>query len=443
MKFYNREKELALLEKTRQIAFTKHSQMTVLTGRRRIGKTKLILKSCEDSPTVYLFVSRSNESMLCRGFAQHINTVLSNIFIPESVDSFADVFEMLMRAGKTERYNLVIDEFQEFFYINPTIYSKMQDIWDRYKDTTFVNFVASGSVYTLMNQIFMDSREPLYGRCDSIIKLRPFSTSVLKEILYDHKPDYNHEDLLALYTFTGGVPKYIDLFMQKGCTDMESMVDYIVQFDSPFLNEGKALLIQEFGKKYGNYFAILADIANGRNTTAEIEQNMGDTVIGGNIKRLEEDYELIVKKRPMMSKEGTQTVRFEISDLFLRFWFRYFIKYHRLIEMENYEQLGQLIKNDYTTYSGLTLEQYFRQKMTESQNFIDIGSWWQNKKGKEACEIDIVGIYAEGNKALVAEVKRQRKNFKPEDFAVKVETLRNKVLHKYDIQTKCFTMEEM
>lgn len=443
MKFYNREKELALLEKTRQIAFTKHSQMTVLTGRRRIGKTKLILKSCEESPTVYLFVSRSNESMLCRGFAQHINTVLSNIFIPESVDSFADVFEMLMRAGKTERYNLVIDEFQEFFYINPTIYSKMQDIWDRYKDTTFVNFVASGSVYTLMNQIFMDSHEPLYGRCDSIIKLRTFSTSVLKEILYDHKPDYTHEDLLALYTFTGGVPKYIDLFMQKGCTDMESMVDYIVQFDSPFLNEGKALLIQEFGKKYGNYFAILADIANGRNTTAEIEQNMGDTVIGGHIKRLEEDYELIVKKRPIMSKEGTQTVRFEISDLFLRFWFRYFIKYHRLIEMENYEQLGQLIKNDYTTYSGLILEQYFRQKMMESRNFIDIGSWWQNKKGKEACEIDIVGIYAEGNKALVAEVKRQRKNFKPEDFAVKVETLRNKVLHKYDIQTKCFTMEDM
>ena len=91
MKFYNREKELALLEKTRQIAFTQHSQLTVLTGRRRIGKTKLILKSC-------LFVSRSNEAMLCRGFAQHINSVLSNIFIPESINSFADVFEMLMRA---------------------------------------------------------------------------------------------------------------------------------------------------------------------------------------------------------------------------------------------------------------------------------------------------------------------------------------------------------
>ena len=92
------QEELALLEKTRQIAFAQHSQMTVLTGRRRIGKTKLILKSCEESPTVYLFVSRSNEAMLCRGFAQHINSVLSNIFIPESINSFADVFEMLMRA---------------------------------------------------------------------------------------------------------------------------------------------------------------------------------------------------------------------------------------------------------------------------------------------------------------------------------------------------------
>lgn len=257
----------------------------------------------------------------------------------------------------------------------------MQDIWDRYKDSTFVNFVASGSVYTLMNQIYMDAREPLYGRCDSIIKLRPFSTSVLKDILHDHKPDYTNEDLLALYTFTGGVPKYIDLFMQKGCTDMESMVDYIVQSDSPFLNEGKALLIQEFGKKYGNYFAILADIANGRNTTAEIEQNMGDMVIAGHLKKLEEDYELIVRKRPILAKEGSQTVRFEISDLFLRFWFRYFIKYHRLVEMENFEQLGQLIKNDYPTYSGSTLEQYLRQQMMESCNFMDIGSWWQAKKG--------------------------------------------------------------
>ena len=54
MKFYNRDKELALLEKVRRVSFSVHSQMTVLTGRRRIGKTSLIFKSCENTPTVYL-----------------------------------------------------------------------------------------------------------------------------------------------------------------------------------------------------------------------------------------------------------------------------------------------------------------------------------------------------------------------------------------------------
>lgn len=82
MKFYNREQELKLLANTRDVAFNNHSQMTAVTGRRRIGKTKLILKSCENTPTVYLFVRRSNEATLCSQFAetasQSLNTYLSS-----------------------------------------------------------------------------------------------------------------------------------------------------------------------------------------------------------------------------------------------------------------------------------------------------------------------------------------------------------------------------
>ena len=443
MKFFDRKSELAQLKQQRKIAFNDHSQMTVLTGRRRIGKTMLIRKSCEESTMVYLFVSRSNEAMLCSGFAKVINETLKNIFVPIQIDSFADLFEMLMRAGRTEKFNLVIDEFQEFFYINPTVFSKIQDIWDRYKDTTHVFFVASGSVYTLMNRIFLDAKEPLYGRCDSIIKLKPFATNVLKEVLAEYKPGYTSEDLLALYAFTGGVPKYVDLLMQNECTDVNAMIDYIVQPYSTFVDEGNALLIQEFGRKYGNYFALLADIAGGRNTLAELGQSMGDTNIAGHIKRLEEDYELIAKKRPIFAKEATQTVRFEISDLFLKFWFRYFVKYRSMVELENYGLLAELIKADYPTYSGLVLESYFKQKMAESGEYRNIGSWWQAKKGKEACEIDIVGIKADNKTAVVAEVKRLRKNFKPDEFAKKVELIRNKVLANYAIDAICLTMEDM
>ena len=119
MKFYNREKELERLSQTREIAFSNHSQMTVLTGRRRIGKTKLILKSCEGTPTVYLFVSRSNETMLCSQFSQIASQSL-NTFIPSQFVSFVEFFEMIMGLGESKKFNLVIDEFQEFFYINPS-----------------------------------------------------------------------------------------------------------------------------------------------------------------------------------------------------------------------------------------------------------------------------------------------------------------------------------
>ena len=431
MKFYNREKELDWLGHTREIAFGNHSQMTMVTGRRRIGKTKLILKSCEGTPTVYLFIDRSNEAMLCGTCAREASEALG-IYISPEITSFASLFETLMNIGRNKAFNLVIDEFQEFFYINPSVYSRIQDIWDRYKDTTHVNFIASGSVYTLMHRIFMDYKEPLYGRCDNTIKLRPFGTDVLKQIISDHKPDYTNDDLLALYTFTGGIPKYIESFMDNGCTDMESMVDWMMRPNSLFQNEGKALLVQEFGKKYGNYFALLSAIANGDNTQQKLSGLMGDVSINGHLKRLEEDYELIGRKRPLFAKEGTQTVRFEITDLFLRFWFRYFIKYHYLIEIENLERLGEIIKSDYPTYSGLTLEIYFQKKLMESK-----------LKQDDPCEVDIVAIYAERKRALVAEVKRKRKNFKPEDFKRKVEILRTKILSKYEIEPVLYCLEDM
>ena len=114
MKFYNREKELGSLNQIRVVAFNSHSQMTVLTGRRRIGKTKLILNSCNTTPTVYLFIRRSNETTLCTQFTEIASKAL-NTCIPSSITSFAQLFETLMNIGKNTAFNLVIDEFQEFF----------------------------------------------------------------------------------------------------------------------------------------------------------------------------------------------------------------------------------------------------------------------------------------------------------------------------------------
>ena len=217
----------------------------------------------------------------------------------------------------------------------------------------------------------------------------------------------------------------------------------MVQPDSPFLTEGKNLLIQEFGKQYGNYFSILASIANGKNTLTEMESLMGNISLSGQLKRLEEDYELIKKKRPLFAKEGSQTVRYEISDMFLRFWFRYFVKYQNLIELQNYTLLGDIIKKDFPTYSGITLEMYFRKKMMESHEFMDIGAWWSGKNNSNQNEIDIIGIYADNKRALVAEVKRKGREFKPEHFKQKIDFIRTKILSNYEIESCCLSMNDM
>src|SRR5690606_17168423 len=68
MKFYNRTSELAELQRIQRLSVKEGSRFTVVTGRRRIGKTSLIMKAAEGQPPVYLFVGRKNEATLCTEF---------------------------------------------------------------------------------------------------------------------------------------------------------------------------------------------------------------------------------------------------------------------------------------------------------------------------------------------------------------------------------------
>ena len=132
-----------------------------------------------------------------------------------------------------------------------------------------------------------------------------------------------------------------------------------------------------------------------------------------------------------MAKEGSQAVRYEIQDNFIRFWFNYFDRHRSLIEIKNFVGLQAIIKSDYPTYSGIMLERYFKQQLAESFQYRAIGSWWEPKGNQN--EIDIVALKLEKNQAVAVEVKRQKKNFKPELLAAKTEHLKNKLLPKYQV----------
>lgn len=398
------------------------------------------MKSVEGLPTVYLFVGRKNEATLCSEFIPVIAQSL-HAFVPSEIRTFRSLFQYLMELATNTPFNLVIDEFQEFYNINESVYSDMQNIWDTYRQKSRMNLIVSGSVYSLMQKIFQNKKEPLFGRADNIIKLSAFDISTLKNIMNDYRPEYTNDDLLALYSFTGGVPKYIELFCDNNMLSVDEMISFMVRENSPFTDEGKNLLIEEFGKSYATYFSILSAISGGINTQPEIEAALGDKSIGGQIKRLIEDYNIIVRQRPILAKEGSQAVRYEIQDNFIRFWFNYFDRHRSLIEIKNFAGLQSIIKSDYPTYSGIMLERYFKQQFAESFQYRMIGSWWEPKGNQN--EIDIVALKLEKNQAVAVEVKRQKKNFRPELLATKAEHLKNKLLFRYQIETYCLSLENM
>ena len=439
MRFYDREQEIAFLRETREQA-KMVARFTVLTGRRRIGKTTLIREAYKDEPSVYFFVARKAESDLCELYLDEISEKLG---IPTlgSSRKFSDIFRYLLELSVTKSFTLVIDEFQDFFRVNKSIFSEMQDIWDDFEKKSKINLVVCGSIYSLMQKIFKDKKEPLYGRNTGELRLKPFRPSVLKEIMADAKPGYTKEDLLALFTFTGGVAKYVNQLVDAGALDKDAMIRHIIGPNSTFLNEGKQNLIEEFGKDYGIYFSILSCIARGKNTRSEIEDVIGKEV-GGYLTNLENKYELISKRQPLFEKSATKNVRYELGDVFYSFWFRFIFKYSYIIEIENYGKLQEIIQRDYNMFSGLMLERWFHRVGMESGDFTRIGRWWDRKGNNE---IDMICEDELEDKAVFYEIKRQEDEISISELKQKAEVMlrASGAFKNYEIGYEGLSMEEM
>ena len=439
MRFFGRKDEIAELQNIHKLSL-QTARFTIVTGRRRSGKTSLLIKAYENiNDMLYFFVARKSEEELCKDFLNEITEKLQIPILGE-VTRFADIFKYLMQMSKTRPLTLVIDEFQDFKRVNPSVFSDMQKIWDLNKQDARINLVVCGSVYSLMNIIFKNNKEPLYGRQTGEIKVTPFPPSVIKEILGTYNPHYTPEDLLALYTYTGGVAEYVEMMIDAGATEKELMTEKFIGKNSYFIYEGKNMLIEEFGKDYSRYFEILQLIASGYTTRSEIEDIM-KVEISGYITKLENDYNLISRNMPMFQKTN-RNIHYQIEDNFLRVWFRYIYKYGYMLEVGANKKLKIIMDKDYTTYTGKVLEKYFTAKLIESELFTNISSWW-DRKGEN--EIDIIAADEIENKVIFYEVKRQAKD-------VNIGIVKDKAEHffqttgkfkRYDIEYKGLSMEDM
>ena len=413
--------------------------MTVIMGRRRIGKTELSQR-CGDETILYFFVGKKAEPLLCQDFTTEITNKLG-VPVLGQANSFSDVFRFVLQLSENRPFTLVIDEFQNFQKVNQAVFSDMQRDWDLWKRKSHLNLIISGSVFTLMKKIFEDYEEPLFGRADEKMNLQPFRTGVLKEILGDFNPDYTPEDLLALFSITGGVAWYVTLLLDRGKTCKNKMLSALTEENSPFINEGRNILVEEFGTDYVIYFSILTCIASGMKTSAEIKSELGIDNISSYLSRLEDYYGLISKYQPIFAKESSKKVRYQLDDCFLIFWFRFFFKYQALVENKALKALGDIIQRDYDGLSGLMMERYFVRKFREKGRYI-VGKWWDRKGFNE---IDLVVVDPVAKEAWVYELKKDENRYDEASFRVKVDTMvaQTPELRKMTIHMGSLSMNDM
>jgi len=436
MIFYDRENEIELLREIEKNS-NNFAQMTLIMGRRRVGKTTLLKNAfSQTTPVLYFFIAKKNELLLCEEFTSEIEEKLSLSL--GTFKNFAQLFKALMIQSQSKHFTLILDEFQEFANINSSLFSDIQNIWDTYKDNSKINLIFCGSIYSMMKKIFENEKEPLYGRATSKIVVKPFTISVIKKIISDFHPNYKNEDLLTFFMITGGIAKYIEQLVINNAFTKKKIFDTVYKESSFFLDEGRALLIDEFGKDYGNYFSVLSLIAFSKTDRSDIESIL-NMPVGGFLERLEKDYNIIKRNRPFGAKEGSRNNKYLIEDNFLNFWFRFIYKYRSAIEIGNLEYVRNIVERDYETFSGLVLEKYFRAKLIETKQFSEISSFW-NRKGED--EIDLIAFNEMEKKMIFYEVKRNKKRISIPTLEKKATEIIRKY-YDYCVEYKGLSLEDM
>lgn len=443
MKFFGRKDEIAELRKSRELSH-RFAQFTVITGRRRVGKTELIKEALRDGTDdfVYLLITRQTEKTMCSDLQKSVVEAIGHrLVIHGECSRLSELVAEIFKAAEEKPLTLVIDELQEMDRINPSFFGALQGLWDEYHNTAKINLVVSGSVNRLMNKIFFTYGEPLYGRNTGHLTVKPFSVSLLKEIFANFCPKYSNEDLLALWSLTGGVARYVELLMTSGAYKRDDMIDAVFGHLTAFVEEGKIVLIEEFGNEYATYFSILSSIASGHTKFSEIGNDLG-LEIGTYMANLNERYELISRTLPLFAKNGGKNSAYHIEDCFFRFWFRFVFKYQSLISLGRWQQLREIVRREFPAFTGYALERYFHWKIANESACTAIGSWW-DRKGEN--EIDLVCEDEFAGTIDFYEVKVDPARFDKAALLRKVEAFFEKHPEKRSMRyaAKCLSVKDM
>jgi AAA+ ATPase superfamily predicted ATPase len=389
--FLGRAAELRLLEQAYQ---SPESAFVPIYGRRRVGKSELILRFLSGKPGGLYYVGKVAPAPLQRAelmgeAARVIGEPLLRTF---PAGSWATALQTLEERWKGPgKLVLVLDEFQWMVGASPELPSVLQEAWDRrWRRSGQVMLILCGSFVGFMEREVLGQGSPLFGRRTAQIKLQPFG---YREAALFH-PHWSTTDRAMAYFLVGGIPLYLRLL--DASDSIETNIERVLLGEfSPLLREPEFLLREEL-REVENYHAVLTAIAGGHTVVKDMAQQSGipERSLPYYLEQLVQ-LGYVARRHPLTGGPvPKRTVRYVLDDALLRFWFRFvFPNLSFLSQMGPRRTFRERIRPELEAYAGGCFERLCREALPalyEREGVgaaFSVGEFWDR-----AVQLDVVGV---------------------------------------------------
>lgn len=382
--FKDRHAELAEIKRLLE---TNKFEFLIMYGRRRIGKTELILNATQKKRRIYYLAIRRNN--LERLYEQCISS------FPEAGKLKMD-WEIIFDFLKDKVDAVIIDEFQNLISEDRDILNVFQAIIDNKLANSKIKLAVLGSSVSIMTSRILSYQSPLYGRRTCTLKLG----KVEFQDFWEFFPKLQAEKLVEIYGFCGGIPYYAVRI--EG--DFWKWLENEITSKTTFLRDEIDFIMRYEFSDVSTYKVILEAIANGKTVINEIKDfaKLSRTDISPYLKNLI-DVGFVKRIVPITENQKSRFGKYYLADNFLKFWFRYFYPNLSSIELGVYSTAQ--IKKDYNAYLGKIFEEICTAYISkQSKKYTKIGAWWHKEH-----EIDIVALNDDSKEILFCECKWQDK----------------------------------
>jgi AAA+ ATPase superfamily predicted ATPase len=386
--FLGRTSELAVLSEQYK---ARHSSLVPIYGRRRVGKSELILHFIGSRRAIYYVGKTAPAALQMREFLEQAARVLDEpLLATMPTESWRAVFEQVVSRARTGKLVVALDEFQWMVEASPELPSVLQELWDRHWKGGFsVMLILCGSYVGFMERAILGKKSPLFGRRTAQIQLRPFTYREAS----DFHPGWSLPNRATAYFLCGGVPLYLRFFDKH--RSIESNIESVILDEyGPLFREPDFLLREEL-REVDSYYAVLLAIAEGQSTVKTIaaRSKVAERSLPYYLQQLIE-LGYVARRYPLTgAKPPVRHVRFALIDPLLRFWFRFVFP-----NMSFVQQMGpgaamrDRIRAELPGYYGTCFERlcrealpriYQREKVAAA---FEVGEYWDKDT-----QIDVVG----------------------------------------------------